>query len=192
MDKRLSETYKIQTVEGCAFDYNGAQSFYMRATPVGSTEVEAFVLPHNPMWNVIVRCRRIMRGIWHPEGSYIWKEVYLSHFEGKDYLPPTQKVWIHNMLIRNPYDYASQVKEQGYMENYISGWEYKRAQLHNQYCSSGWIGTFPSFRSYVEALSEDDDTFWCWLFDNPTLTGYTAWSLPALYQNAFHEFLDSL
>ena len=189
MEKKLAETYKIKATESNTFKYKGIHCFYMTAVPVGSDDVEAFVLPHNPMWNTIVRRKR-MNGMWHPDEKYVWTDVYLSNFEGSSYINPSQKLWLHETLVSSVDEYAKDVSTNGYLgDSLIQNWSYKREQLHNQYCSAGWITTFPSFRSYVEALSEDDMNFFIWLFDNPALSGYDSFSLPTQYNNAFQEFL---
>lgn len=188
--KELANGYKIDEVIGFAFRFNGIQSFCMTAIPVGGKESEPFILPHNPMWNVIVHYHRFNK-TWDPEDSFVWQEVNIPDLEGCSIVRSNQQMWVHRMLIEDANVYASHIgiSSSNDLENYIPNWDYKKEQLYSQYCQSGMIYTFSSLSSYVKALSEGDESFWEWLFNNPGLSGYNISTLPVQYRKAFQQFL---
>ena len=98
------------------------------------------------------------------------------------------KVYRHCSFWSNNYDVSF---NSGARPELIANKHYKANQLKEQYYRNGWYESM-SLYDYVFSLAVGDDVsnFFSWLFDNPSLEGFSIASLSVAQSESFDDFMD--
>ncbi len=190
----MNKKYKIIDIKRYESPYDDGFVVFVLANPVKTNSMghmfvsegknintEEFVFPYQRQ--IIDPLMRIARSetIWTPnEDDFVYVE---------DEIDNTKHQFIHCSLLTDEYDDLSM--NSGNRTVNVPNAHYKADQLRDQWISNGWMYDY-SLRDYVHSLATGDDvnSFWGWLFDDPSLNSYSYWNLPSEYRTAYEVFLD--
>lgn len=98
------------------------------------------------------------------------------------------KVYRHKSFWSDDYDMSL---NSGARPELIANKHYKANQLKEQYYRNGWYESM-SLYDYVFSLAVGDDVedFFSWLFDDPSLAGFSLASLSLAQTESFDDFMD--
>ena len=156
----------------------------MFMSPTLGENTETFFFPNNKC--IIAPIQRIGQSqeIWTPNPSdYKDERTYDRNVEKHIIIHYHKSFWSN--------DYDSSMNR-GNPTIFVPNATYKANQLVDRFIKNGWLYSGATPREYAQSLASDLDgsDFLSWLFDDPSIKGYSIWDLDEEYQEAFENFLN--